>query len=376
MRSASALIAVFVLLSGFTIGTNVVDTLGSGVVPAELFTLGASIDVLLFTGVGILLGSVLKMSTSTSQTAVAAVVGMGAALGALDWRTVGVVVLWWMLSTILAFWVCAVGRCLYDAIVDALDLDARETRVAELVVVGISCYMPFSAGGLNVANAVAPLVGSGQLGMLPGVAVGGVAIGVGAFTIGPRTMETVGEDITDLSLEASLIAEVIAASVLTGLSWAGIPASLAVVLTTCVIGLGWGRASRRVALPAVVRPGGLVVGYLLRVWEKISIYERILQEAVSREAETQVEGTAEERIESGTGRQSNATWTAIRVESDNALHRATQSQAAAPVSSSDSAAISSGSSRSPITASNASVAVKSPTTSPSSSTSASSWRST
>ena len=35
--------------------------------------------------------------------------------------------------------------------------------------------------------------------------------------------------------------------------------------------------------------GGLVVGYLLRVWEKMSIYERILQEAVSREAETQVE---------------------------------------------------------------------------------------
>jgi PiT family inorganic phosphate transporter len=70
-------------------------------------------------------------------------------------------------------------------------------------------------------------------------------------------METVGEDITDLSLEASLIAELIAASVLTGLSWAGIPASLAVVLTACVIGLGWGRASRRVPLPAVVRPEGL-----------------------------------------------------------------------------------------------------------------------
>ena len=42
--------------------------------------------------------------------------------------------------------------------------------------------------------------------------------------------------------------------------------------------------------------GGLVVGYLLRVWEKMSIYERILQEAVSREAETQVEAEVEERV--------------------------------------------------------------------------------
>ena len=258
MRSASALMAAFVLLGGFTIGTNVVDTLGSGFVPAEFFTLGASIGVLLFIGLGILLGNVLRVSTSTSQTAVAAVVGMGAALGALDWRTVGVVVLWWILSTILAFWVCAfVGRYLYDAVVDALALESRDTRLAELVVIGISCYMAFSAGASNVANAVAPLVGSGQLGMIPGVAIGGVAIGVGAFALGPRTMETVGEDITDLSLEASLIAELIAASVLTGLSWAGIPASLAVVLTACVIGLGWGRASRRVPLPAVVRPEGL-----------------------------------------------------------------------------------------------------------------------
>ncbi|MFA1609746.1 inorganic phosphate transporter [Halobellus rubicundus] len=258
MRTASALMALFVLLGGFTVGTNVVRTLGSGFVPAEYFTLGASIGVLLFIGLAILLGNVLKVSTSTSQTAVAAVVGMGAALGVLNWETVGVVVLWWLLSTILAFWLCAfVGRYLYDAVVDALDLESRNSRLAEFVVVGIGCYMAFSAGASNVANAVAPLVGSGQLGMLPGVAVGGLAIGVGAFALGHRTMETVGEDITDLSLEASLIAESIAASILTGLSWAGIPASLAVVLTACIIGLGWGRASRQIPLRAIARPEGL-----------------------------------------------------------------------------------------------------------------------
>lgn len=42
--------------------------------------------------------------------------------------------------------------------------------------------------------------------------------------------------------------------------------------------------------------GGLVVGYLLRVWEKMSIYERILEEVVSREAETQVAAEVEERV--------------------------------------------------------------------------------
>lgn len=261
MRQASALMAGFVLLGGFTVGTNVVGTLGTAFVPAEYFSLGASIGVLLFIGVGILMGNVVKVSTSTSQTAVAAVVGMGAALGVLNWETVGVVVMWWILSTILAFWICLfVGRYFYDAVVDLLDLSAGDDRFAKLAVILIGCYMAFSAGASNVANAVAPLVGSGQLDMVAGVAVGGLAIGCGAFLLGPRTMQTVGEDITDLSLEASLIAEVIAATILTGLSWGGIPASLAVVLTACVLGLGWGRASRRVPLTAIARPEGLTEG--------------------------------------------------------------------------------------------------------------------
>lgn len=131
---------------------------GADFIPAEYFTLGASIGVLLFIGLGILIGNVLNVSTSTSQTAVAAVVAMGAALGVLDWRTVGVVGMWWVLSTTLAFWICAfVGRYFYDAIVNLLSFESDDTgRFAELVVIGIGCYMGFSTGASNVASAVAP----------------------------------------------------------------------------------------------------------------------------------------------------------------------------------------------------------------------------
>ena len=43
--------------------------------------------------------------------------------------------------------------------------------------------------------------------------------------------------------------------------------------------------------------GGLVVGYLLRVWEKMSIYERIIQETVSEAAETQVEEEVRDQVD-------------------------------------------------------------------------------
>lgn len=42
--------------------------------------------------------------------------------------------------------------------------------------------------------------------------------------------------------------------------------------------------------------GGLVLGYFLRVWENMTVYERILQEAVAEEVAEQVPQEAEERV--------------------------------------------------------------------------------
>ncbi|MFC4551599.1 MULTISPECIES: inorganic phosphate transporter [Halorussus] len=249
-RVAAALMSVSVLLGGITLGRHVVDTLGHGFVPQAYFTLPAAIGVLLFTGLGILLGNLREVSVSTSETAVGAVAGMGAAFGVLDWETIGVVVTWWLVSPIVAFWLSAVvGRYWYHRIEDRLDLSggSRSTAGKALVVV-IACYMGFSAGASNVANAIAPLVGAGVLPMAPGVLLGAGAMAVGAFLIGPRTMETVGNELTSLSLEGALVVELIAATIITLLSQAGIPASLAITAVTCVIGLGWGRATRHVEL--------------------------------------------------------------------------------------------------------------------------------
>jgi PiT family inorganic phosphate transporter len=247
-RTAAALMSVFVLLGGITVGRNVVDTISHGFVPNEYFTLPAAIGVLLFTGLGILLGNLREVSVSTSETAVGAVAGMGAAFGVLNWETVGVVVSWWLISPVLAFWVCAVvGRYFYDGIESRLDLSGSGRSAAgQVLVVAIACYMGFSAGASNVANAIAPLVGADAVAMTPAILLGAGAMAVGAFLIGPRTMETVGNDITTLSLEGALVVEVVAATMITLLSAAGIPASLAITAISCVIGLGWGRATRHV----------------------------------------------------------------------------------------------------------------------------------
>lgn len=250
MRQAGALMSVSAFAGGVLVGPSVVDTLGSGLVPESVFTPVASLAVLLFIGIGLLVSNYAKISASTSNMAVLAIAALGVVLGALDWSTFGLILTWWVASAVLAFWLSAViGRYLYDDIVATLELDSGSRRHwARIVAIGMACYMAFSAGASNVANAVAPLVGSGQLGMLDGVILAGVAIAGGAFLIGPRTMDTIGNDITDMTLEAALIIMFIAATIVVFLSNAGIPVSLAHVATVTVLGLGWGRATKRVPL--------------------------------------------------------------------------------------------------------------------------------
>jgi PiT family inorganic phosphate transporter len=267
--AAAGLMSVFALLGGWTVGRNVIDTMGGEIVPTSEFTLAASVGVLFFVGAALLVSNLFGVPASTSMTAVGAIAGLGVATGTIDWGVMGRIVTWWLIAPILAFWVCAVvGRYFYPyldrlarldaATGEVVTLDGLRPRVAEsasardvvgaATVVVIACYMAFSAGASNVANAVAPLVGSGELNPSAGVLLAGAAISLGAFTIARRTLDTVGNDLTDLPLLAALIVEVVSASLITGLSWAGIPASLAVSATMCIIGLGWGRATRTVRL--------------------------------------------------------------------------------------------------------------------------------
>ena len=265
--AAAGLMTGFALLGGWTLGRNVVDTMGGDIVPGSVFTLETSVAVLFFIGLALLVSNTFGVPASTSMTAVGAIAGLGVARGAIDWAVMGRIVTWWLVSPAIAFWVCAVvGRYLYPALEARFAIDRSSgplvafdglrptlgagTTPRELfgsaLVVAIACYMAFSAGASNTANAVAPLVGSEEV-ALPvdyGVLLAGGAIGLGAFTIARRTLDTVGNDLTDLPLLAALVVEVVSASIITGLSYAGIPASLAVSATTCIIGLGWGRATR------------------------------------------------------------------------------------------------------------------------------------
>jgi PiT family inorganic phosphate transporter len=275
--SAGLLMSVCFLLGGWTLGRNVVDTLGGRIVPAELFTLEVSIGVLFFIGLALLVSNLFGVPASTSMTAVGAIAGLGLATGRLDWAVMGRIVSWWLLAPVLAFWVCAVvGRYLYPTINRWVAIDRSDEGLLELdrsgrvprptlgpgttrreafgagVVVFIGCFMAFSSGASNTANAVAPLVGAGAIGMEPAILLAGLATGAGALTIARRTLETMGNDLTELPITAAIVVAVVSATLISVLSALGVPASFVVVATMSIVGLGWGRATRTVTVTGTV----------------------------------------------------------------------------------------------------------------------------
>jgi PiT family inorganic phosphate transporter len=277
--AAAGLMSVCFLAGGWTVGRNVIRTMGGEIVPEAMFTLPASVAVLFFVGLALLVSNVGGVPASTSMTAVGAIAGLGLATGTLDVGVTLRIVSWWVVAPVLAFWVCAVvGRYAYPHLearfaVDRspgplLRLDRTGTvptvglgdgttpreLVGTVAVVVIGCYMAFSAGASNAANAVAPLVGNGVVLAWEGVVLASAAVAVGAFTVARRTLDTVGSDLTDLPILAALVVEVVSATLITFLSAIGIPASLAVSATMCIVGLGWGRATRTTA------PSGAVGG--------------------------------------------------------------------------------------------------------------------
>jgi phosphate/sulfate permease len=277
--TAGALFSVFVFVGAWTVGRNVIVTMSEGIVPAAQFTPVAGVGVLFFTGASLLVSNIYGVPASTSMTAVGAIVGLGLATGSLNEALMFTIVSAWIVAPLIGLGIGAViGRYIYPQLEARLSFTRLERQLVQIdrsdrfprvrlnenasprdlvgsaLVLGIACYMGFSAGASNAANAVAPLVGNGAVTVEQGVLLAVGAISVGGFTIVRRTLATVGDGITDLPILAALIVSTVGATIITVLSYYGIPASLAVSTTCCIIGLGWGRASRAATLAELATP--------------------------------------------------------------------------------------------------------------------------
>jgi len=137
--------------------------------------------------------------------------------------------------------------------------------------VGTSCYVAFSHGANDVANAIGPVASIIPLAQGASVGsqvevpywllfLGGIGIAVGCMTWGRRVMKTVGSRITNLTNTRGFSVDFSAATTVLVASKMGLPVSTSHTVVGAVIGVGLARGLEAVDLGIIKK---IVVSWLL-----------------------------------------------------------------------------------------------------------------
>jgi len=135
-----------------------------------------------------------------------------------------------------------------------------------------SCYVAFSHGANDVANAIAPVaaiipLASGEMSLTAQIptellALGGIGIAVGCLTWGKRVMKTVGSRITTLTNTRGFSVDFGAATTVLIASKLGLPISTSHTVVGAVIGVGLARGLEAIDLSIIKK---IIVSWLLTV---------------------------------------------------------------------------------------------------------------
>jgi len=137
--------------------------------------------------------------------------------------------------------------------------------------VGTSCYVAFSIGANDVANAIGPVAAiipiaeTGELNLTSAIPtwlllLGGIGIAFGAFTWGKRVMKTIGNRITSLTNTRGFSVDFAAATTVLVASKMGLPVSTSHTVVGAVIGVGLARGLDAVDLSVIKK---IIVSWLL-----------------------------------------------------------------------------------------------------------------
>jgi PiT family inorganic phosphate transporter len=257
-RRAVLLVAVFAVVGSLLQGGEVMDTMGKGIIEAELPSL-AILAAMLSAGVFVTVATLFKVPVSTSQAIVGGVAGVGLAVGAdLNTAVILRIAQVWVVCPILVGILAIVIRLLARFVLRRISEDSLWQRAPNALLILSACYISFSLGANHVGTAMGPIT---NLGVQPGwlALLGGVALAAGVLTFGRRVTQTVGSGITPLDTVSALSAQMAAALAIHYFSILGLPVSTSQAIVGAVVGVGILHGVRTVSLRKI---GGIALGWV------------------------------------------------------------------------------------------------------------------
>ena len=167
-----------------------------------------------------------------------------------------------LISTVISAIACIIAMFLLRNIeAKSVEDYATVEGIFRKLQIVTSCYVAFSHGANDVANAIAPVaaiipLANGEMSLTAGIptellALGGIGIALGCMTWGRRVMKTVGGRITSLTNTRGFSVDFAAATTVLVASKLGLPISTSHTVVGAVIGVGLARGLEAVDLSVI-----------------------------------------------------------------------------------------------------------------------------
>jgi len=249
LRQAIILISIFGFLGAFLQGSYVTKTIGKGIVPLNELDKTLQLYVAMVATFAacawVVLATYWKMPISTSHSIVGAVAGAGLAIHApVRWKVLLDIFICWISTPIGA---AILGYIFYRVFKNIFYrfVPRKYIRISIAVLIILSgCYVAYSWGANDVANATGLISGAGVLTPTVSVIFGGLAIALGIMTWGYKVIETIGFEITHLLPIMAFSVQLASAINVHIYTVFGIPVSTSHSIVGAIFGVGLVRGTR------------------------------------------------------------------------------------------------------------------------------------
>lgn len=249
LKQAIVLIVIFGFLGAYLQGAYVTKTIGRGIVPLDQLDKQVSLYIALaacFAACAwVVLATYWKMPISTSHSIVGAVAGAGLAVGApVKWKMLLDIFICWIFTPIGA---AILGYIFFRILQNLFYRFLPRKHIKSIVfflVIASGCYVAYTWGANDVANATGVISGVGVLSPKISIIFGGFAIVLGITTWGYKVIETVGSEITRLLPIMALSAQLASAVNVHLYTLFGIPVSTSHSIVGAICGVGLVRGIR------------------------------------------------------------------------------------------------------------------------------------
>ncbi len=249
LRQAIILIAVFGFLGAYLQGSFVTKTIGKGIVPLNQLDKNVSLYIAVVASFAacawVILATYWKMPISTSHSIVGAVAGAGLAVHApVKWLVLKDIFICWIFTPLGA---AILGYLIFKLLQNSLyRIIPRKylKPIISLLIILSGCYVAFTWGANDVANAIGVIAGTGIMTPKMCVVFGGLAIVLGIMTWGYKVIETIGTEITRLMPIMALSAQLASSINVHVYTLFGIPVSTSHSIVGAIVGVGMVRGIR------------------------------------------------------------------------------------------------------------------------------------